>query len=39
MDIKDITIDLESSTATMRTHLRREKIKSKIESLGFTIND
>lgn len=39
MDIKDINIDLESSTATMTTHLSKGKIKSKIESLGFTIKD
>ena len=39
MDIEDFKINLESSNAKMRTHLGREKIKSKIESLGFTIND
>ena len=39
MGVNEITVDLESSTAIMKTHLGEEKIKSKIKSLGFTIND
>ena len=39
MGVNEITVDLESSTATMKTYLGEEKIKSKIKSLGFTIND
>ena len=39
MDIEDVNIDLESSNATMKTNLDEQKIKSKIESLGFTLND
>ena len=39
MGIDDIQVDLESSTATMHTHLDENKIKSKIQSLGFKVND
>ena len=39
MDIEEINIDLDSSIASMKTHLSKKKIKSTIERLGFTVID
>ena len=39
MDIEEINVDLDSSIASMKTHLSKKKIKSTIERLGFTVSD
>ena len=39
MGVSDINVDLDSSIATLRTTIDVNKIKDKIISLGFKIND
>ena len=39
MGINNVHVDLDSSMATMNTHIDSNKIKEKIRSLGFEIID
>ena len=39
MGVSDVNVDLDSSIATISTDIDVNKIKDKIRSLGFKIND